>query len=165
MQSQVVKNLAVDAKLFLHSTPLLAELFRCRNFFICHQATVQLWVTLRCQEGSHEESFSHTQSYTFGKSNRTFHRCSGQLRARPRCWLGKHSRSRRRATASPDQARTELPNHPNRGRRATASADQARTELPNHPNRGRRATAPSQSTVSKAGYRLKIPSAGVRAGA
>src|SRR5882724_10032375 len=106
MQSKVVKNLAVDAKLFLHSTPLLAELFRCRNFFIGPVATAQIWVTLRGQEGSHEKSFPHTQSYTFSKPNRTFHRRSGQLRARQRCWLGKHSRSGRRTSATTDQAIT-----------------------------------------------------------
>src|SRR6266849_9088561 len=90
MDGQVVKNLTVDAKLFLHLVLPRAGTFRHRNFFIARKATVQFWVTLRSQEGSHEKSFSYPENCAFSKLNRTFHRRSGQLWASRRSWLGTH---------------------------------------------------------------------------
>jgi len=78
MESKVVKNLTVDAKLVLHLVLPRAGTFRCRNFFIARKATIRISVTLRSQEGSHEKSFSYPENCAFSKSNRTFHRHSGQ---------------------------------------------------------------------------------------
>jgi len=100
MESKVVKNLTVDAKLVVHLVLPRAGTFRQRNFFIARKATNRLWVTLRSQEGSHEKSFSYPENYTFSKPNRTFHRRSGQLSTRRKERMAKYRRCGRRAHAS-----------------------------------------------------------------
>src|SRR5579864_167534 len=107
MEREVVKNLAVDAKLFLHLSLLRLGTFRHRNFCIVRKATVQIWVTLRSQEGSHEKSVSYPERCPFSKFNRTFHRCSGQLSACRRSWLGKLPHGRWCAPATADSATPE----------------------------------------------------------
>src|SRR5258708_28264018 len=78
MESKVVKNLTVDAKLVLHLVLPRAGTFRQRNFFIARKATIRIWGTLRSQEGSHEKLFSYPGNCAFSKPNRTFARRSGQ---------------------------------------------------------------------------------------
>src|SRR6266403_1707417 len=100
MESKVVKNLTVDAKLVVHLVLPRAGTFRQRNFFIARKATNRLWVTLRSQEGSHEKSFSYPENCAFSKPNRTFHRRSGQLSTRRKERMAKYRRCGRRAHAS-----------------------------------------------------------------
>src|SRR5258708_25515869 len=54
MESKVVKNLTVNAKLVQHLVLPRAGTFRQRNFFIARQATIRTWGTLRSQSRSHE---------------------------------------------------------------------------------------------------------------
>src|ERR1700720_4144611 len=123
MESKVVKNLTVDAKLFLHLVLLRAGTFRHQNFFIARKATIQIWVTLRSQEGSHETSYSYPESYAFSKLNRTFHRRSGQPSARRKDRMAKYARRRRGAAASANPTATETRGCLDRRRCPTASAN------------------------------------------
>src|SRR5258708_3309921 len=88
MESKVVKNLTVDAKLVVHLVLPRAGTFRQRNFFIARKATNRLWVTLRSQEGFHEKSVSYPETCAFSKSNRTFAGRSGQPSTARKCYVG-----------------------------------------------------------------------------
>src|ERR1700730_2483781 len=128
MEGKVVKNLTVDAKLFLHLVLPRAGTFRRRNFFIARKATVQIWVTLRSQEGAHEKPVSYPESYAFSKSNRTFHHRSGQPSARGKSRMGKY---------------------PCRGRCAVASANSTAPETRCRSDSGRGSFAASHSTAAE----------------
>src|SRR5579864_6818062 len=152
MEREVVKNLAVDAKLFLHLSLLRLGTFRHRNFCIVRKATVQIWVTLRSQEGSHEKSVSYPERCPFSKFNRTFHRCSGQLSACRRSWLGKLPRRRWCAAATTDSTASEAWRCTNCRRSATAATYSTTSEEPRCTDCGWRPTAASHPTTSKARF-------------
>src|SRR5580692_5013127 len=128
MNGQVVKNLAVDAKLFLDVSLLRAGTFRHRNFCIARNATVQIWVTLRGQEGPNEKTVSHPERYAFSKSYRTFHRRSGQLPACRWSWLGKWPRCGWCAIASAGSTAPETRRRADCGRSTAATASSETSE-------------------------------------
>jgi len=73
MESKVVKNLAVDAKLVVHlPPPTCGDVPPAELLHRPIKQPFRFWVTLRSQEGSHETSFSYPENYTFSKPNRTF---------------------------------------------------------------------------------------------
>src|SRR5216683_4717616 len=150
MDGQVVKNLTVDAKLFLHLVLPRAGTFRHRNFFIARKATVQFWVTLRSQEGSHEKSFSYPENCAFSKLNRTFDRRSGQLRASRRSWWVEYPHCGWGTAASAHPTASEARCCLDCGRRPTPASHPAAPEARNRPDRGRSSTAAADSTVTKA---------------
>src|ERR1700719_2271178 len=149
MESKVVKNLTVDAKLFLHLVLLRAGTFRHQNFFIARKATIQIWVTLRSQEGSHETSFSYPETYAFSKPNRTFHRRSGQPSARKKERMAKYARRRRGAAASANAATAKARSCLDRGRCPTASSNATTTETWRGLHRGRCPTPSANPTATK----------------
>src|SRR3984957_16011753 len=149
MESQVVKNLTVDAKLFLHLVLLRAGTFRHQNFFAARKATIKIWVTLRRQEGSHETSYSYPESYAFSKPNRTFHRRSGQPSARKKERMAKYARRRRGAAASANAATAKARSCLDRGRRSPAPSNATTTEARRGLDRGRCPTASANPTATK----------------
>src|SRR6202795_1201682 len=150
MEGKVVKNLAVDAKLFLHLVLPRAGTFRLRNFFIARKATVQIWVTVRSQEGAHEKSVPYPESYAFSKSNRTFHRRSGQPSARGKSRMGKYPCRGWCAVASANPTAPETRCRSDSGRGPFATAHSTASKASCCPNCGRSATPTANSAASKA---------------